>query len=659
MAEPPACPDRDTWHRLLEGEIPEPEASELRRHGADCPACSQTMQLLSGDTTSLPQMAGTASVAAREEKSLPDSTQAGLASAPPPTLLRPPQEPGEIGRLGSYRIKRLISQGGMGMVYEAEDLRLGRRVALKVIRPEQAATELAQQRFLQEARAAAGIEHEHIVTIFQVDEDAGVHYLAMQFLQGEPLGDRLRREGRLAISEVLRFGKQIAEGLAAAHRHGLIHRDIKPANIFLERVAGKPYPRVKILDFGLARHTKTSGSGLTQAGLVIGTPGYMAPEQARGLPLDQRCDLFSLGCVLHHMTSGEPPFTGDDPLALLVSMTVDPVPPLTQLRPDVPMELSNLVERLLAKAADDRPATADIVVQGLTMIEQQLVQEREAAKKGTPSSIKRAETARRPEPPARPSPGSSRPAGPSGGPARSGVRDQTWSEPAKEEPASQPGAGEWESLDSVHASARRPPPDDWKSVDSLKAPAAPPARTEGKGKTGGASSEEWKSLDPVTPVPTPAPATVHRPKPATQTRPAPAAPQECPKCGKPARTMGEKVWCISCGWTNDQPDEEEKPAGAPVKLWLPMLALILLGGCIGIVVATMNYRRFMSAPGPWILWEAGLGFLVYAVGHAWLLVRTLRNLNEVDFLKYIDPTVVWRFAFEYLPSTRWPLCLGS
>jgi LSD1 subclass zinc finger protein len=158
-----------------------------------------------------------------------DSTER-IAGSP----LRPPQLADELGRLGPYRVLKLLGQGGMGMVYQAEDLRLKRHIALKVMRPEHAASEKARQRFLREAQTQASIEHDHIVTIHQADEDAGVPFIAMPLLKGETLSDTLKREARLPLADVLRIGRETAEGLAAAHERGLIHRDIKPSNIWLE-----------------------------------------------------------------------------------------------------------------------------------------------------------------------------------------------------------------------------------------------------------------------------------------------------------------------------------------------------------------------------------------------------------------------------------------
>ena len=164
-------------------------------------------------------------------------------------FLSPPQADDELGRLGKYRILKVLGHGGMGVVYQAEDPKLKRKVALKAMLPTLAASASAGQRFLREAQAMAAVKHDHVVTIHQVDEERGVPFLAMEFLKGEPLDERLNREQKLPLAEVLRIGREIAEGLDAAHTTGLIHRDIKPGNIWLEA----PAARVKILDFGLAR----------------------------------------------------------------------------------------------------------------------------------------------------------------------------------------------------------------------------------------------------------------------------------------------------------------------------------------------------------------------------------------------------------------------
>jgi eukaryotic-like serine/threonine-protein kinase len=279
-------------------------------------------------------------------------------------FLAPAQAPDEIGRLGGYRILKILGHGGMGVVYQAEDINLKRMVALKVMLPALAASASNRERFVREARAVAGLEHENIVAIYQVNEDRGVPFLAMQFLKGQTLEDRIRKEGKLPIAEVLRIGRETAHGLAAAHGHGLVHRDIKPANLWLESERG----RVKILDFGLARSAR-GDSQLTQQGAVIGTPAYMAPEQAGGKGVDARCDLFSLGCVLYRLCTGQLPFKGTDTIATLMAVATVAPPPPRKLNPEVPPTLSRLVMRLLEKKAAERPASAKVVLDELEAIE--------------------------------------------------------------------------------------------------------------------------------------------------------------------------------------------------------------------------------------------------------------------------------------------------
>jgi serine/threonine protein kinase len=210
-------------------------------------------------------------------------------------VLAPPQGPGEIGRLGPYRVLQLLGKGGMGTVYLAEDPHLGRQVALKTLQPGLAADPRARERFLREARTAAALEHDHIVPIFHVGIEQSVPFLAMPLLKGESLETHLEAERKLPPAEAVRVTREAAEALACAHAAGLIHRDIKPGNLWLEP---PPRRRVKVLDFGLARPV-TLGQGLTETGALVGTPGYMAPEVAGGEALDGRADLFSLGVVLY------------------------------------------------------------------------------------------------------------------------------------------------------------------------------------------------------------------------------------------------------------------------------------------------------------------------------------------------------------------------
>ncbi|HXG13449.1 MAG TPA: protein kinase [Gemmataceae bacterium] len=279
-------------------------------------------------------------------------------------FLAPPQQPGELGRIGNYRCLKVLGCGGMGVVFEAEDTYLKRPVALKVMLPALAVSESSRQRFLREGQSAAAVIHDNVVTIYQVGEDRGVPFLAMQLLQGETLEDRLKRRKRLPPEQVLRIGREIAEGLEAAHQRGLIHRDIKPSNIWLEA----PRDRVKLLDFGLAR-AAGGDSRLTRLGTVLGTPAYMSPEQANSKAMDARSDLFSLGCVLYRACTGVLPFDGDDTLAILTALALRTPPPVSRLNPDIPEALSDLIMKLLAKKPDDRPPSARAVAQALAAIE--------------------------------------------------------------------------------------------------------------------------------------------------------------------------------------------------------------------------------------------------------------------------------------------------
>ncbi len=292
------------------------------------------------------------------------------------SFLTPPHETDEIGWLGSYRITGLLGEGGMGYVFDAFETHLQRRVALKVLKPELAANLAFRERFLQEARAAAQLPDEYIITIYNVGLENDVPYLAMKYLYGESLEQRIQREGRIPTREVLRIGREVALGLSAAHDRGLIHRDIKPANLWLEtpppeqggtsgtRLSCEYLYRVKILDFGLARPVNDSRK-LTATGLIVGTPSYLAPEQARGLPLDHRCDLFALGCVLYRMVTGILPFDGPDTLAQLTALAVQDPRPLEEIVPNVPAPLRNLIHQLLARDPANRPATARAVAETL------------------------------------------------------------------------------------------------------------------------------------------------------------------------------------------------------------------------------------------------------------------------------------------------------
>ncbi|HEX8200138.1 MAG TPA: protein kinase, partial [Isosphaeraceae bacterium] len=270
-------------------------------------------------------------------------------------FLGPSPRPGVLGRLDHYDVLEVVGRGGMGLVLRAFDEALQRVVAIKVLAPAWAAGPVARRRFIREARAAAAVNHDRVVAIHAVVADAEVPYLVMPYVAGRSLQQKLDNEGALELREILRIGMQTAEGLAAAHRQGLVHRDIKPANILLE----DGDESVKITDFGLAHAVDDTDH--TQNGVVIGTPAYMSPEQAGGLPVDRRSDLFSLGSVLHALCTGRPPFRAETTLAVLRCVAEEAPPPIRDLRPDMPAWLGALIAHLHAKAPAERfPSAAGV-----------------------------------------------------------------------------------------------------------------------------------------------------------------------------------------------------------------------------------------------------------------------------------------------------------
>jgi serine/threonine protein kinase len=297
----------------------------------------------------------------------PARTQLAPSGAIAAAVPRMP-EPGD--RIAQYKLVKLLGTGGMGAVFQAIDGHLRRTVAIKVMRPEVAADPVSCGRFVREARASAAVAHDNVVTVYQVGEHAGTAFLAMQLLAGTSLAQFLAgRHGKPADpGRVVRIGREIAAGLAAAHALGLIHRDIKPSNVWLEAPAG----RVKILDFGLAKPSAGAPAAdpraLTEPGLVLGTPAYMAPEQATGRAVDHRADLFSLGVVLYELATGGNPFARRYPLETLTALAEHVPPPAADRNPEVPAELSELIDRLLAKDPAARPGTAAEVAAALRRI---------------------------------------------------------------------------------------------------------------------------------------------------------------------------------------------------------------------------------------------------------------------------------------------------
>jgi serine/threonine protein kinase len=396
MSTVTSCPTSADLQQFLLGKLGQGDAGLIEEHLARCESCSKTLHTLPAEDTMVAavRQAGKGTPAAIRSplvSRLIDGIRAsGVVETRPAQddaaeLLKrchPPQSADELGRFGAYRLRRVIGSGGMAVVFLAEDGQLRRLVALKVLKPSVAARPAARERFLREAQAAAAIRHDNVVAIYAVGEEAGIPYMALEYLEGEPLDALLLREGSLPASEAIAIARQIAEGLAAAHLLGLIHRDIKPANIFLVRdahsspdgdafgvTASGSRPHVKVLDFGLARFALDDPQ-LTQAGTVLGTPAFMSPEQARRETVDRRGDIFSLGSVVYRMCTGFLPFRGTDTMAVLMSLAVDDPEPPHSLNPEIPPALSDLILRMLAKQPADRPGSVAEVINALIDIQQ-------------------------------------------------------------------------------------------------------------------------------------------------------------------------------------------------------------------------------------------------------------------------------------------------
>jgi serine/threonine-protein kinase len=254
---------------------------------------------------------------------------------------------------GKYRVEKILGQGGMGRVLQAENVSTGKKVALKWVLKKD--SDDARHRFAREARAAGRIHHPNVVDVYDVVDHDGATCLVMELLRGESLASLLAREGTLACSDAVAIALEVARGLAAAHREGVIHRDLKPGNLFLVSATGQS-TRVKVLDFGISKIVEaTPTDQVTNTGMVLGTPHYMSPEQVRGAKeIDRRVDVYALAAVLYEMLAGKPPFDHSHVTALLVDIATKDVVPVHVRRKDVPVELSAVIGRGLARERDDR-----------------------------------------------------------------------------------------------------------------------------------------------------------------------------------------------------------------------------------------------------------------------------------------------------------------
>lgn len=317
-----ACPSTDRLVELVEGSIAEQERSELELHMDACSVCRMCV----------------AAIVRTEE--------------PPRTL-------------GRFRIDGVLGAGGMGVVYRAFDRELQEPVAIKTLRPEAMSTDaVALDRFKQEIRLARKIAHRNVVRTYDLGEVKGTYYLTMEFVEGTSLKSLIQSRGRLPVPVTLTIGKQLCRALEVAHEQGVIHRDIKPQNMVLE-----PSGFLKVMDFGIARLANPpQGKGLTEAGMSIGTPDYMSPEQLQGLDLDPRSDLYSAGVVLFECVTGRVPFEADTPWTLIAKHLEEEPPNPRTLNGEVPETLAAVILKAMSRKAQDRYQTAASMYDALDLV---------------------------------------------------------------------------------------------------------------------------------------------------------------------------------------------------------------------------------------------------------------------------------------------------
>ena len=382
----PACPSISQIVELVRGEITGEPAAQLVMHLERCARCidawGSVQDVVDEFRSGMTRQASGHCVGTGNDLNIADSISASNNPEDDKlSFLAPATASDELGWLAHYRVFKVLGEGGMGMVLQAEDTHLERLVALKVIQPEYRDEPAVRERFLREARAMAKVKSDNVITIHQVGEHNGVAFIAMELLEGAPL-DTVIDSGTLpTLRETVRIGREVAQALAAAHSRGLIHRDIKPENVWLEAPSG----RVKLLDFGLAR-PQQNVQRITQSGTIIGSPLYMSPEQARASEVDERSDLFSLGCLLYALISGQPPFGRNTLMDTLLALSIETPPPLNQCNPDCPAALADLIMHLLAKDPAKRLGSAEQLIAQLNAVDVALKSGSSRAEALTPSA---------------------------------------------------------------------------------------------------------------------------------------------------------------------------------------------------------------------------------------------------------------------------------
>ncbi|MCA8949700.1 MAG: serine/threonine protein kinase [Planctomycetes bacterium] len=351
------CGDGVLLRRFLDEQLTDGEESRLVDHVGACVSCRTRLEAMAGGAD---WRSDRRHLIDRAEEALGDTSPGPHPDALLEQALRmldAADDPAMLGRLGRYEVCGVIGFGSTGVVYKAFDRSLNRYVAIKQLASGYSAAGAARARFAREGRAIAAVRDEHVIAIHGVDESRGVPFIVMQYVPGGSLQRRLDEQGPMTTAEVARVAMQIASGLAAAHRHGIVHRDVKPANVLLE--AG--VERAVVTDFGLAR--VADEATVTHTGWITGTPQFMSPEQARGAALDHRTDLFSLGAVMYAMCTGRSPFRSETLLGVLHRVCETEPRPIREINPGIEAWLTGFVDKLLAKAPDARFGSASEVAE--------------------------------------------------------------------------------------------------------------------------------------------------------------------------------------------------------------------------------------------------------------------------------------------------------
>jgi len=347
------CFNQDQLRRMLDGEFGQADSASEVLHIENCRSCRERLEALSGELDDW-QQASELRITHAHETEHRDRAE-DWTDALSKKLLEPARHPEMLGRIGRYDIERMLGAGGMGIVFRGFDSELQRVVAIKALAPSLAFHGAARHRFAKEARAAAAVIHDDVVPIYDVQTQRDIPFLVMRFIPGESLQARIDREGPLELKQILRIGKQLMAGLAAAHAQGLIHRDVKPANVLIE----EGIDRALLTDFGLAQSIEEAQ--VTASGAIPGTPSYMSPEQSRGEKLTASSDIYSAGSVLYAMCTGRPPFRADSPWQILKLIAEADPKPIRELNADIPQWLANIIDKTMAKRPEDRFSSASDV----------------------------------------------------------------------------------------------------------------------------------------------------------------------------------------------------------------------------------------------------------------------------------------------------------